>query len=242
MGRPLLYEVLSQPVTSVLILLCTVIWLKARSSGIGYSELGLSYERCVKHKEIWRFFTAQFTHIEALHLLLNMSTLWSVGSTERGSVAGFGDYVKGSLLLLYLVPMVSLAIYYVLIVICKKEHFAQVQMVGYSGVLFGWLTILTQRGATFSLMGMATLPMPLAPLGFLIFTYLVIPKSSLVGHLSGILVGYLIASGALHPLNVYWMLSISAWMGIGVVWSLAQSGMLPPSWVRIHREGDLEAG
>lgn len=64
-------------------------------------------------------------------------------------------------------------------------------------------------------MGMATLPMPLAPLGFLIFTYLVIPKSSLVGHLSGILVGYLISSGALNPLNLYWMLSISAWMGIG---------------------------
>ena len=64
-------------------------------------------------------------------------------------------------------------------------------------------------------MGMATLPIPLAPPGFLIFTYLVIPKSSLVGHLSGILVGYLIASGALNPLNLYWMLSISAWMGIG---------------------------
>ena len=64
-------------------------------------------------------------------------------------------------------------------------------------------------------MGMATLPMPMVPLGFLIFTYLIIPKSSLVGHLSGILVGYLLASGALDPLNLYWMLSISAWMGIG---------------------------
>ena len=88
-------------------LLCVVIWLKVRSSGIGYSELGLSYERCVKHKEIWRFFTAQFTHVEPLHLLLNMSTLWSVGNTER-SPSGLGDYVKNSLLLLYLVPVVGM--------------------------------------------------------------------------------------------------------------------------------------
>lgn len=83
------------------------------------------------------------------------------------------------------------------------------------------LRVCCAGGATFSLMGMATLPMPLAPLGFLMFTYLVIPKSSLVGHLSGILVGYLIASGALDPLNLYWMLSISAWMGIGTSFPLS---------------------
>ncbi|KAK9864174.1 hypothetical protein WJX84_010650 [Apatococcus fuscideae] len=245
MSRPLFHEVLAQPATSVLILLCTFIWLKARSAGVGYSELGLNYERCVKHKEIWRFFSAQFTHVEPLHLLLNMSTLWSIGRTERSTSAvhaGLGDYFKNSLLLLYLVPMVCLSIYHFLINVMKKEQFAQVQMVGYSGVLFGWLTILTQRGASFSLMGMATLPMPMVPLGFLIFTYLIIPKSSLVGHLSGILVGYLLASGALDPLNLYWMLSISAWMGIGVIWSLAHSGMLPASWIKLHGEGDVETG
>ena len=158
-----------------------VIWLKVRSSGIGYAELGLSYEQCVKHKEIWRFFTAQLTHVEPLHLLLNMSTLWSIGNTER-TPAGLRDYVKNSLLLVYLVPVVGmlmldsaaiaiiwivipkaqndhrdataekllrlqvcLAIYHALIVFMKKPHFAEIRMVGYSGVLFGWLTILTQR-------------------------------------------------------------------------------------------------
>lgn len=91
--------------TSGVILLCTVIWLKARSAGIGYAELGLSYEQCVKHKEIWRLFTAQLMHVEPLHLLLNMSTLWSVGGTEHG-YSGRLDYIKHSILLLYLVPMV----------------------------------------------------------------------------------------------------------------------------------------
>ncbi len=83
------------------------------------------------------------------------------------------------------------------------------------------------------MLGLATLPMPLAPLGFLIFTYLILPRSSLVGHLSGILVGYLIASGLLDPLNFYWMLSISAWMGIGkpigfLYYSYALESITPP--------------
>jgi hypothetical protein len=88
---------------------------------------------------------------------------------------------------------ISLALYHFAIVVLKKEEYRTTQAVGYSCVLFGWMTILAvsnPAGITMlPLFGLADIPAYLAPFGSLIFTSILIPRASFVGHLSGILAG-----------------------------------------------------
>ena len=46
--------------------------------------------------------------------------------------------------------------------------------------------------AKFSILGLAELPMVVAPFGSLILTSVIFPRASFLGHLSGIVVGYLV--------------------------------------------------
>lgn len=47
--------------------------------------------------------------------------------------------------------------------------------------------------SNFSIFGMVQLPMSLAPFGALVITSVIIPQASFIGHLSGIMMGYLMA-------------------------------------------------
>lgn len=49
---------------------------------MGYSVVGLSYEAVVSQGEHWRLITLTFSHISFLHLLSDMSALWSLGIVE----------------------------------------------------------------------------------------------------------------------------------------------------------------
>ena len=52
--------------------------------------------------------------------------------------------------------------------------------------------------AKFSVLGMVQLPMSLAPFGCLLLTSVIIPRASFLGHLSGILAGYLVSLAVLE--------------------------------------------
>ena len=67
------------------------------------------------------------------------------------------------------------------------------------------------------LFGAMSLPMFLTPFASLIFTSLVIPKASFVGHLAGILAGYLITI----PVFDY----LPAWVAVGAL-AAATAGMI----------------
>ncbi len=56
------------------LLLCGV-YLLLSSRGVGYAEVGLSYEAAVQRLQLWRILTAQLSHVELLHLLFNISSL-----------------------------------------------------------------------------------------------------------------------------------------------------------------------
>jgi Rhomboid family len=57
--------------------------------------------------------------------------------------------------------------------------------------------------SSYNVFGIAV-PMHLVPFGSLIFTSIIIPKASFLGHLAGILAGYLIGFGFLDWTNI-WM-------------------------------------
>jgi membrane associated rhomboid family serine protease len=87
------------------------IYLYIVSRGIGYAEVGLSYDQAIRKLELWRIFTAQLSHVELLHLLFNLSTLWSLGAVETRDGMAFKisslSYLHTSLILLIFSGLVS---------------------------------------------------------------------------------------------------------------------------------------
>ncbi len=187
-------QALHQPVTSLLSFAIIFIFAAIHHRHAGYSDVGMSYDRVLGDNEFWRCGTSQLAHVELLHLVFNLSALWSIGIAEQ--MLGTLYYLKITALLFLLSPVICLALYHGAIKFTGREQYRTTTAVGYSCVLFGWMTVLAVKqpgGITMlPLFGALSLPMWLTPFGSLLFTSLVIPKASFVGHLAGILAGYLI--------------------------------------------------
>ncbi|KAI5653481.1 hypothetical protein M9H77_30668 [Catharanthus roseus] len=237
MGKPLVFEILEKPATSCIIGICSAIWFYIQKKGIGYSHVGLSYETAIEG-HYWRIITSAFSHISVLHLVFNMSALWSLGAVERLGNTGLGVeyYLHYTLVLVILSGFLVLGMYHVLIQRFKIEYFRRVTAVGYSCVVFGWMTILSveQPSSKLYLFGFLSLPISFAPFESLIFTSIIVPQASFLGHLSGIIVGYAIAWGLIHGMNNYWAISILGWTVIVFIFSLKKSGAFNIDFLEIE--------
>ncbi|CAI5508872.1 unnamed protein product [Closterium sp. Naga37s-1] len=299
MGVPLLLDVLRKPATTLVVALCSFIWFQIQKRAISYPDVGISYDAVVSHRQFWRLASAPLSHISLLHLLFNVSALWSMGGIETltsadiskvavmatggaagnatssqwqsapssslaqsiphssisgsltgpsnsstepsepvestataavarrglGEIANAGSiqgqqqqnsadesdrkqqqqqqgdkaglptneqhlaaagwepggsigYLRDSFLMLVLSGLLGLAVYHVLIHRWRLEYFRRVTAVGYSCVVFGWMTVLSVRrpAITLSVFGLIKLPVSLAPFESLIFTSFIVPK------------------------------------------------------------------
>lgn len=241
MGKPLLYEILEKPATSCIIGICSAIWFYIQKKNIGYTQVGLSYETAIEGHH-WRIITSAFSHISILHLVFNMSALWSLGVVEQlGHMGlGMGFYLHYTLVLVVFSGVLVLWAYHVLVQKFKLEYFRRVTAVGYSCVVFGWMTILSvkQPSSKLELFGFLSLPISFAPFESLIFTSIIVPQASFIGHLSGIIVGYAIALGLIHGMNNYWAVSMLLWIVLGFVLSLKRSGSLGLSFLEMESVTD----
>ncbi|XP_010526188.1 PREDICTED: RHOMBOID-like protein 13 [Tarenaya hassleriana] len=241
MGRPLFYDVLEKPATSCIITLCSVVWFVIQKKSIGYAQVGLSYENAVEG-HYWRIITSAFSHISVLHLVFNMSALWSLGVVEQLGHAGLGAgyYLHYTLVLIVLSGVLVLGIYHLLIVRFKVDYFRRVTAVGYSCVVFGWMTILSvkQPSSKLDLFGFLSLPISFAPFESLVFTSIIVPQASFLGHLSGILVGYAISWGMIGGMNNYWALTMLGWIVVVFVISLKKSGAYDVRFLEIESVTD----
>ena len=79
MGSPLLLDAWERPATTVVTCVCCAVWWYLHSRGLGYDDVGVSYRKAVRERQLWRCVTASFSHVSFLHLLFNMSSLWSLG-------------------------------------------------------------------------------------------------------------------------------------------------------------------
>ncbi|GFY92787.1 RHOMBOID-like protein 13 [Actinidia rufa] len=171
-----------------------------------------------------------------------MSALWSLGVVERLGYMGLGIefYLHYMLVLIVLSGMLILGAYHVLIQKFKLEYFQRVTAVGYSCVVFGWMMILSvkQPSTKLELFGFLSLPISFAPFESLIFTSIIVPQASFMGHLSGIIVGYAIAWGLIHGMNNYWAVSMLGWIALVFVLSLKQSGAFVFNFLEIESVTD----
>ncbi|CAK0783631.1 hypothetical protein CVIRNUC_006830 [Coccomyxa viridis] len=249
MGQSIVLQVLHRPATSLTCTLLGAIYLYITTKGIGYDQVGLSYEKAVGRCEIWRIITAQLSHVELLHLLFNLTALWSLGDVEAAdgfaSKGGVAYVVQMSIVLLLLSGVVTVGLYHVAGKTLKREQFLSVTTVGYSAVIFGWMTILAATGvASFSVFGFGNIPMYLTPFASLILTSIIIPRASFMGHLSGILVGFLAATGALDWLTLWWLASLAVWAAAITVYHMVRTERLQVPGLRmLHQDvGDIETG
>lgn len=241
MGKPLFYEIFEKPATSCMIGICSAIWFYIQKKNIGYSHVGLSYETAIEGHH-WRIITSAFSHISILHLVFNMSALWSLGVVEQLGHVGLGVeyYLQYTLVLVVLSGVLVLGMYHILIQRFKIEYFRRVTAVGYSCVVFGWMTILSmkQPSSKLELFGFLSLPISFAPFESLIFTSIIVPQASFLGHLSGIIVGYAIAWGLVHGMNNYWAISMLGWIVLVFVFSLKRSGAYDLNFLEIESVTD----
>jgi len=229
MPKPLLLEVREKPITSMVIIICSTMWMLITQRRWGYDTLGTSYQKVIIDSEYWRTIVSQFSHIDFMHLVMNMSSLWSLGFVETMPRLGKMYYIKVTLLLLVFSKVVTLGLYYCLIKVLRRGYYRRVVSVGYSSVVFGWmsnLAIVRPRNGRYSLMGLPSIPMSMAPFASLILTSMMIPKASFWGHLGGILVGYMIGFGWFDWLNLFWIASLGFWTGLGILVQLIRQGRL----------------
>lgn len=187
-----------------------------------FEDVSTSFRKVVIERQYYRVITATFTHLNILHIVFNMASLYSIGMVEaaRGSLF----YAEQTVLLIFASQVAWMGLVY--LAARWLPEGAGVGMidssaVGYSGVLFGWMTLLSvlMPGGAISIMGFG-IPMAFAPWASLFLTQLIMPQASFTGHLSGIVAGYAIGFGLFSWVTGYWLWTTAALLCLVMLLSL----------------------
>lgn len=214
-------QLMDRPVTTLLLGAIFGIAYYLWAYKIEVSAVAYSYEAVVTRAEYWRVVTASFAHFDLLHLGFNTMSLYQLGMLE--SVYGSATFLFLNLSLVIVTMVICTAIYHVMITRYGRTDMYSQPAVGYSCVLFAWMVALSVRLEQYcpifllpklcvktwlvplpsmlsSYIGSA-IPVNIGPFVLLLFTRLIMPRSSLIGHLSGIIIGYPLAWNMLNWLT-----------------------------------------
>jgi len=154
-------------------------------------------DTCINPDAMWshiitslpRYILHSFVHANILHIILNSIALIHFSSNFEKHV--------GSVLLIYIVLIftVLIAIVYSFVAQVLSILFINKWMntctIGISGVLFSFITIESLNNETVRNVRGIEIPSKYNPWILLVFTQIFWPKASFLGHLSGIIIGYL---------------------------------------------------
>jgi len=199
-----LQDLLQSPVTTFLLAVIFAFAFYLWSYRIDVERVAYSYDLVAVRGQYWRMVSASFAHFDPLHLLFNTMALYQMGVLE---------YAYGSLAYAYLsadLVFITMGICVLMdhIIVHRYNNHAQAaqQAVGYSCVLFAWMVAASVRMSKFCpiflfpsfcldtvYIPIIHLPVNAGPILLLVLTKIVIPRSSFLGHLSGIVIGYPLA-------------------------------------------------
>jgi len=189
-------------VTRSVIAVCVTIQLIEYIFGSVTGHICIYPPKIVNSHEYWRLFTAAWFHGGILHILMNMMAFQGLGTTIERQL--------GSLSLLYNIILFDLLIAILHVFISSVTFYTGLYLdflfqctVGLSGVIFALLVININNSESPSqnLFGFLNVPTKIYPWVLLIVLQIIMPGVSFVGHLSGILIGYLYSYGYLDRLQ-----------------------------------------
>jgi len=202
------------PATTFLFILNTGIAFLYWDKRIDPSSVCKQYSKIVSGEmELWRSFTGALAHFELLHLGFNMMTLQALGSVLE-PMYGSITFLFYNICLIPLTTILMLILIKIQIIQSGNEAHAQTSTVGFSGVLFAWVVVLSlerntvcplsfAQGLCFDTYRVMNLKFNLAPFVQLLVTHFIMPRASFIGHLSGIICGYMLHWNIL-PIEVFW--------------------------------------
>jgi membrane associated rhomboid family serine protease/uncharacterized membrane protein YgcG len=221
------------PFTTIIITLITGYSYYLFDKKIEVSAVSFSYAACIRQREYWRIITASFAHFDYMHFGFNAMSVYQLAPLETI----YGSLTFGYLSFALIFITIGICALVAHIVVARgNDQYAYQQSVGYSCVLFAWMVAMSVRMPTFCPVSFLpqlcfatyhlpipftvspethlpmSIPLNAGPIVLLFITKIIIPRSSFLGHLSGIVIGFPLAWNALN-----W-LTPPVLFALGVVW------------------------
>lgn len=198
--------------------LLTSVFARIRSDdalGPDDPRLSASLASVVDARSPWTAAVAQLVHFDAGHLALNLVALWQLAPACEARGGGqLSAFLWTSAQLLTLSGALFVG---GLFVAARRFGVARAEAaraVGYSAVLFGWMSLLAAEagaGASFRLLGFLKIPALFSPLLLVLATSVLIPNASLAGHLAGYFAGLVVALGGIDWLTPGLAATLALW-------------------------------
>jgi membrane associated rhomboid family serine protease len=209
------WQAVMSPATTALLLGITWIWVKLYLQEWDQRFFTASFTDCVQKKQFWRVLLSPLSHNSFFILLLNATTLWNCRRVEQRHGTLF--FLRYSVVLLLSESLLSFILIYFSMKLAPGRNAAVRQIIcnlntlGASGLALAWLCFDSfnytddTSAKDFQLLGMFNFQPSVAPLIMSSIYYLVLPRTHVYAHLSGLLSGYMLSLGFLTFLpGFYW--------------------------------------
>lgn len=261
--HPNLKVLVERPTTSFIIFVNVVLAFIYWNNRVDVSSVCKDYSKIVHDHELWRSFSGATAHFEPLHIGFNMMSLHALG-TELEPVYSSIPFLFYNICLIPLTTVIMMALIRLQGWWTGNDRLQRTKTVGFSSVLFAWMVVS-------SLERRSTCPVPFIPnLCFktyefdagignfytwiikfnfgpvvqLFIAQMIMPRVSFVGHLAGILCGFILHWNML-PREIFYMpqvlIPLIMFVHMALIRKLVylrQSSFCDLSW----RPDDLERG
>lgn len=171
----------SIPVTLAILAGNIVVFIFVRTGKLSIEKLGTSYYDTIRGKQLYRVYTSAFTHREIWHLMMNMISLFNLGSVLEPFL--------GSIRFLILYAVIT-TIEGIVSCILHAKKSPSTLSIGASGVLFGLLGVYIVFVLTFQgISGIFSILPTLAIMVLMVFSRRIDSIAHFTGLGTGILCG-----------------------------------------------------
>jgi membrane associated rhomboid family serine protease len=232
MMRPEFLNWFLQPVSMVMAIINIAVYAYLLSHPTIVEKLVTSADAVLGRGEYWRVVTSSFTHVGILHLGMNIGSAWMTGALEQ--FLSWQEYLSYIVILVVTGGFVDAII---------RQRFLPTTTsqtsLGYSLVVFGLQSIVALKMETVSIMGFQ-IPWSIMPFVNLVVVQLLIPGVSLIGHLAGIVVGFLVGWHAFDWFSPTVMWNVLPWLVVVFLGSWAKTRAFARFQITTHRPlGDV---